>query len=306
MADDVTQTAEVESDAQALASAQAGYDKTARGDEPPVEQSTQASGRPPLADSVQAPPQDTPAPEPEEPNLEAEPAAPDAIAAVSQQLAALRGQVQELTVGGAEVRKLHGEIGNINRTLKQLQAAKPGDAPADEDELAAALKNAEKVAEEFPEIAGPLVKALKAFHAKAALAKPEPEADPEPQAQHAQTSEAQPIDLEVERQKARQQAAIDAINELHPDRFKVKESPEFKSWIASKTPEYQQRFWTSWNPAVVAQTLDEFKASRTARTRRQERLDAATQPQGTGVGGPSTIPDEEGFRIGYERAGRGR
>ena len=305
MADDVTQPVEVESNAQALASAQAGYGRTARGEEPPAEQSTQASGRPPLADSVQAPPQDT-APEPEEPNLEAEPAAPDAIAAVSQQLAALRGQVQELTAGGAEVRKLHGEIGNINRTLKQLQAAKPGDAPADHDELAAALKNAEKVADEFPEIAGPLVKALKAFHAKAAVAKPEQQAVTEPQAQQAAENEAQPLDLEVERQKARQQAAIDAINELHPDRFKVKESPEFKSWIASKTPDYQKRFWTTWNPAVVSQTLDEFKASRTARTRRQERLEAATQPQGTGVGGPSTIPDEEGFRIGYERAGRGR
>jgi hypothetical protein len=290
MADTTTQQPEVETDAQALASAQAGYDRKARGTMPPAEAPVAASGADaPLADQVQTPPQD--APGPEESDLEAAAsaapaAAPDPIAAVTEQLGALRAQVQELASAGgaaAEVRKLHGEIGNINRTLKKLEAAKPADAPAAEDELAAALKQAEAVAEEFPEIAGPLVKALKAFHAKSAQAT---------------------VDVEKERLAARQQAAIDALNELHPDRLEINKTPDFKKWLATKPPEYQKKVNTSWNPAVLSSMYDEFKASVAARTRRQERLEAAAQPQGTGASGPTTIPDEEGARIGYKRARR--
>jgi hypothetical protein len=310
MADTTTQQPEVETDAQALASAQAGYDRKARGTMPPAEAPVAASGADaPLADQVQTPPQD--APGPEESDLEAAAsaapaAAPDPIAAVTEQLGALRAQVQELASAGgaaAEVRKLHGEIGNINRTLKKLEAAKPADAPAAEDELAAALKQAEAVAEEFPEIAGPLVKALKAFHAKSAQATPPK--DPEP-ASPADTTQAQPaaVDVEKERLAARQQAAIDALNELHPDRLEINKTPDFKKWLATKPPEYQKKVNTSWNPAVLSSMYDEFKASVAARTRRQERLEAAAQPQGTGASGPTTIPDEEGARIGYKRARR--
>lgn len=310
MADTTTQQAEVETDAQALASAQAGYDRKARGSAPPAEAAVAASGAgAPLADQVQTPPQEEAAPGPEESDLEAAAsaapaAAPDPIAAVTEQLGALRAQVQELASAGgaaAEVRKLHGEIGNINRTLKKLQAAAPADAPAAEDELAAALKQAEAVAEEFPEIAGPLVKALKAFHAKAAA----PQKDPEP-ASPADTTQAQPaaVDVEQERLAARQQAAIDALNELHPDRLEINKTPDFKKWLAAKPPEYQKKVNTSWNPAVLSSMYDEFKASVAARTRRQERLEAAAQPQGTGASGPTTTPDEEGARIGYKRVRR--
>lgn len=311
MVDTQTQTPETD-EAQALRLAQAGYDKTAtRSPELPVETPDVAASpaAQPLADSTSTPESLGPG---DEANLEADPAdlaAPDPISQFSEQLAAMRAQMQELKdqgVPATEMRKLHGEIGNINRSLQQLQAAKaaaPAEDPAS-DELAAALAQADEVAKEFPEIAGPLVKALKAFQAKAAAAPvqaPQPELETAPE----QIPEAPTVDVDQLRQRERQQAAIDAIDELHPDRHRINATPEFKAWFASKTPEYQQKVTSTWNPAVLSNCYSEFKASLKARQRRQERLDAAAVPQGTGGGGgPTALPDEQGAWVGYNKKSR--
>lgn len=301
MADTTTQQATANDEAQALAAAQAGYDRKARGTTPPAESSASVAESS-LSDQVQTPPQETPAPGSAEPDPQAATAQkPDPIAAVTEQLGALRATVQELASQGGDVRKLHGEIGNINRTLKKLEAAKAADAPAAEDELAAALKQAESVAQEYPEIGAPFVKALQALSAKVAtnqLARAEPDAADQPTAPA--------VDMEQMRARERQQAAIDAINELHPDRLAINEQPEFKTWLAAKPPEFQKAFKTTWNPAVLSKGYDEFKASQLAKKRRQDRLEAATQPQGTGSSAPTTITDEQAARLGYQQARKRR
>lgn len=302
MADTTTQQAQAADDAQALAAAQAGYDRKARGNTPPAESSASVAESP-LSDQVHTPPQDDkPAPGSGEPDPQAATAhKPDPIAAVTEQLGALRATVQELAAQGGNVRKLQGEIGNINRTLKKLEAAKAADAPAAEDELAAALKQAESVAQEYPEIGAPFVKALQALSAKVAtnqLARAEPDAADQPTAPA--------VDMEQMRARERQQAAIDAINELHPDRLAINEQPEFKTWLAAKPPEFQKAFKTTWNPAVLSKGYDEFKASQLAKKRRQDRLEAATQPQGTGSSAPTTITDEQAARLGYQQARKRR
>lgn len=305
-------------EAEALREAQAGYDKTARGTEPPAPSpapapESNAHTAQPLADQTE-PDEEIPGGPGAQADPEPEPPKPDPIAIVSGHLNALRAQVQELASQGgaaAEVRKLHGDIGNINRTLLELQQAakaKAADAPESEDELSAALKKAEEVAEQFPEIAGPLVATVKALQAKIAAATPAPQATPPapaPEPPASQPAAAPAVDLEAVRTQTRQQMAIEAIDELHPDRHQVKESPEFKAWFGAKPPEYQQRVLTTWNPAVLSKCFDDFKAHQAARKRKQERLDAAATPEGTGgTRGPETITDEQAAWAGYNRQPR--
>jgi hypothetical protein len=295
---------------QAAADAQAGYERRARaGSSEPAPAASVPAVQPaaasqPLADSV--PPSasaEEADPEPA-PDLQAEPAAPSAQALAST-LEDVRAQLKELRERGADaatVRKMHGEIGELNRTIQQIKALQKAEAPAD-DEFAAALVSAEKVAEEYPDIAGPLVKALKVLQARAQTPAPaavEP-VTPDLQQQEPTQANAQPgaEDLRV---VAAQEAAIKALDEVHPDRFKVKETPEFKSWFAAKTPEYQTKVNTSWNPAVVAQCFTDFKASLAARKSKQNRAEAAVQPTGVPQSSqPTVLPDEAGIERGYKR-----
>lgn len=259
----------VQTEAEELASAMAGYGKTAR-DEPLVEEVAEPST--PQEDptpAIEAPPEPT-------------------VGNLAQELADLRERVKS-TAGDADtVRRMHGQIGDINRTLKQLQApAQAGDAPAS-DELAAALKEAEAVAQEYPELAGPLVKALKVSMARQAPAQAAPEDITER--------------VTTEVTKIRQAEAIEALKEEHPDYETVRDTPEYKTWLSSKTPEFQNRFNTTWNPAVVAKGLTEFKDSLKARERKQTRLAAAVTPQGVPQQGKSsTLPDDAGFSVGYNK-----
>lgn len=267
-------------EAEELAAAQAGYGKkAARGDEPPADESNaqQQQVEQPAETPTETPAENTPAAEPE-----------PTVTSLADELRALKARVAAAPASDPDVRRLHGEIGNINRTLQAMQkSAKAEDAPVD-DELTAAIKSAEAAAEEYPEVVGPLVKALKASIARqpAAQAKPED------------------IDERVTTavSKARETDAIEALKEEHPDFETVRETPEYKTWLASKPPEFQTRFNTTWNPAVVARGLSEFKDSLKKQESKQNRLAAAVTPRGVPQkAGPSTLPDDAGFSVGYNK-----
>jgi hypothetical protein len=200
---------------------------------------------------------------------------------------------------------MHGEIGDINRTLKQFAAVKAAEAPAGE-ELAAALKAAEGVAEEYPDIAGPIVKAIKAMQTRTpAPVAPDPET-PDPQQQGTTTP---PVDTEERDEHGYtkvQRAAIEALDEVVPDRHAIKDTPEYQTWFAAwKTPEYRKKVTSSWNPAVVAEPFTAFKVYQAQRKQKQDVIDAAVQPQGSAQAPvATTIPDEAGFQRGYARVKR--
>jgi hypothetical protein len=304
-----TQPTEVDAEAQALAEAQAGYAGKARA---PAEPSAaapadtadvQPAAATPLADSV-PPSASTPDPEPA-PDPQAAPAAASPEAVLRTELEDLKAQVKALKDGGADaatVRKMHGDIGEINRTLQQLRAG----APVGE-KLTAALKRAEAVAEEYPDIAAPLVDAIKAFQEQVHTPAPAQAAPATPDPQPQEPTHAQPAEeRDANGYTAVERAAIEALNEVHPDRFTIKASPEYQAWFATwKTPEYREKVNTSWNPAVVAEPFTAFKAHLAARKKTNDRLDAAVQPQGTAqTPQSSTIPDEAGFARGYAKVKR--
>lgn len=300
MTDTVTTPEQDDAEAQALAAAQLGYEGKARA-QAPAEPEVKTVPAQPLADSAQSSASDPDSED--EPNPPAA-AQPSPIAATSAQLEDLKAQIRELKESGADaatVRKMYGDFGEMNRTLKQLTALQKTEAPA-EDELAAAMRDAEEKAQEYPEIAGPLLKALKVLESRIGQPKAEPEA-----ATPDKSTEAKPeVDPTLAVRIAREQAAIEALDEVHPDRHEINKSPEFQAWLKAKPPEYQKRVTTSWNPAVVAEPFTDFKAFKAAQKRKQERLEAATTEKGVPQSGPTTISDEEAARIGYERARKKR
>lgn len=281
MSEQVLEQPAAPTEAEELAAAQAGYGRKTRGDEPPVEEpATQPAVEEPAGEqpAEASAAEMSPAPEPEL-----------TVTTLAEELKALKAKVANTTSDPEAVRKLHGEIGNINRTLKALQStpAKTDEAPAD-DELAAALKSAEAAAEEYPEVVGPLVKALKASIAR----QPAAQAQPEDLAERVTAAVS----------KARETDAIEALKEEHPDFMTVRDTPEYKTWLSSKPPEFQEKFNTTWNPAVVARGLTEFKDSLKKQAQKQTRLATAVAPQGVPQkAGPSTLPDEAGFSVGYNK-----
>lgn len=289
-------------DAEALKAAQAGYNRRAgvRGTPAAAEASVKQPEQP-LADKAPEPApatDDAPAADgSDEPDLKAEPEQkPSAQEAISAQLEDVKSQIRDLKASGVDastVHRLFGEIGGITRVVKQLQARI---APS-ENELAGAIKAAEKTAEEYPEIGGPMVAALKAL---AAQIPQKPEQD-EPQAPAQPTEPAQaaaPQDPYTPEQKA----AIKFLNDLHPDRMEVNESPEFKTWLSAKAADYQKRFTTSWDFAFIAKGYSEFKAARDTKKRKTERLEAAVTPQGgAATAQPTSMSPEALAKRGYDR-----
>jgi hypothetical protein len=307
---DIDTTAQATADAaQALTAAQAGYSRRKGMSPAPAPQATvEESAAPPLAEKAPepAPAASAPAEGSDEPHLEAEPAKPAPSAAISAQLDDVKAQIRELKANGVDastVHRLFGEIGGITRVVKQLQARS---APT-ESELAGALKAAEKTAEEYPEIGGPMVAALKALAAQIP-AKPEPSDEP---AASAQPQAAAPAQAQPESPYTpEQRAAIKFLDDLHPDRLQLNAHPEFKSWLSAKPADFQQRFTSSWDFAFIAKGYGEFKAAHAAkqqaaeeaRRKKTERLEAAVTPQGSAASPTPTNPSPEALALrGYNR-----
>lgn len=285
MTDSVTEQSESQTEAEELAAAMAGYNKDARGEQPPAD----TGAEPPQEEEEQTQVTDEESQESTpEPESESDPQ--PSAAELAEELKALKAKVYSASGDAETVRKLHGEIGNINRTLKELQtqSKKQDEAPV-EDELTAAIAAAEEAAEDFPEMAGPIVKALKALRSN----KPA-------------KAEAEPVNVDERVQTLvsalREQEAKEALVEEHPDYQEVREKQEFKDWLAAKTPEYQTKVQTTWNPAVVSRALTEFKDSLKVRQKKQERLAAAVVTPGSSQQAkPSALPDEQGFFVGYSK-----
>lgn len=301
---DVETAAPAPDEAEALSAARAGYEAKTRGFQPPVDEPASPT---PQATAESADDQSgganggsgdsKPAEEATQP---AEPAA--SAPSVQDELTSLKEKVRSMEASGGasaqEIRRLHGEIGSLNRAIKSMSKTEPAG-----DELAAAISRAEKVAEEYPELGGPMVTALKLMSQRQAA---QPAAEAPPAEQVNAPSEQNGYSQE-------QQQAIKAIDEVHPDRRQIKDSPEFKTWLSTKPAEYQQSFWTTWNPAVVSDCLTKFKTYREVeqtraaqaeadRKRKQTRLEASVSPQGVpGRVQPQVLPDEAGFARGYAR-----
>lgn len=280
-----------QSETEALASAMAGYN--ARGSNtPPADEQANEPEAPETNDQTDIQ---------SEAQVEEVPVVDEKMSALEQQLAALK---QEVKARSSEyspdaVRKMNGDIGDINRRLKALEPQpKPADAPVD-DELTAALNLAEQAGKDFPELAGPLVAALRVMGNKASQPAPTQSA-PAMSAEEISALAQQAATKAAD--EARVAMAQEALAEEHPDWTTVRNTPQFQTWFATKPAEYQERLNTTWNPAVVSRSLSEYKESLRAKQQKQDRLTSAITPRGVPTPPtPSKLSDDEGFTRGYNK-----
>lgn len=272
--DAVNEQSDAQLEAEEQAAALAGYNRTStRAEEAPAEtvKTEQADDAEPIVADTELIPQ----PEPEM-NL-------------ADELKLLKAKVAASTSDPETMRKMHGDIGEINRTLKKLQASeKKPDAPVN-DELTAALEAAENVAKEFPEIAEPLVKAIKAMGSTK---------------QRATGQEPVDIDARVSDRisKALEEKAVSELKDEHPDYRTIMFSADFDSWVKTKAPELQDRIRHTESSAAASRYLTEYKNTLQAKQKKQDRLEAAVVTKGTQQQAkPSILPDEEGAWIGYNK-----
>jgi hypothetical protein len=211
----------------------------------------------------------------------------------------LKAKISELDGTPGSVRKIYGELGNIQRTLKQLQEQPKPASGTSNAEVLAAIASAEKVAVEYPELTGPLVAALKV------LSKQQP-----------MTVSSPTIDVESAVRdgiaKVHKTEAIEALKLAHPDYVTVRETPEYKEWLTAKDEAFRNTFTKTWNANIVSNGLTEFKTWREAKAQaakavKTTRLEAAITPKSDGPAtGPSKLPDSAGLAAGYNRVRKSR
>lgn len=297
----------------------------------PPEKQTSADANAPAPAAVS--PAASPAPEP--------PKIDPAVENLQQQLAALRAEVSNVAqargTSDAEVRRLNGEIGNLNRTIQQLQQLSKGSPLG--DELSADLQRALALAEEFPETFGPMGRVLKALTAR--LAPPAtapaaaPAATPAPQAAPAVAATPAPTAAPVAapathaasvapkpapgptaeqlRDMARRDALRDAVDsalDRHQlDRIKLNADPHFQAWFAAKPKEEQVKLKASMDVIEVVDLYRDYDKFRKTKQVKRDAVDAAVTPQGTGaapVSTPSEEDEEAAALEGYNAAKRKR
>lgn len=264
-----------------------------------------ASGFPPLTESPTgeppspvdaAPPaeSDAPAPSPE-PSGEPPPAAPTPRALDD-------AQIQKILDSAAKVDALHttleqsfgtafGKIGGLERTLKALQEATPSGTA-----LEVSADDFPELQKDFPELAEMLVKGLNRAPAKlkGTGGSPVP-------------TDAITAVVAEQIQKVREESAIEVMDALEPDWRDTVNSQPYLAWLATQPAAYQDTVRTSWKPAVLRGSTQQFKAHQAAqaapppkpaRDPRRDRLEAAVVPRGT-AGAATAATDDQAFLDGF-------
>jgi hypothetical protein len=209
------------------------------------------------------------------------------VSSLADELAELKKRVNASQDTPSEIRKMYGTIGELNRTLQEIKNPPPAQT-VEIDEDAAAL---DEIIEEYPVLAGPIVKNIRALQDKLGKLSANQHSAP-----------VDDIDDRVARavQERTQRDAVELLQEEHPDYTAVYKSQEFKTWLSTKPPEYQVRLENTWNPGIVSKGLTEFKNALKKSKEKSTRLASAITPRGVPQSARSSVlPDEDGLMIGY-------
>ena len=210
----------------------------------------------------------------------------------------------------AEIRKNFGQIGEVNKALKDIQAKlAAGGTPAARKKLTSeALK---RVNEELPGLGDALAQDLSEFldspavAAEAAAAKETAEAkgqtfDPEAFF----TQKIGPALAQIE-DRANQKAELRIVKSVHRDFETVVQSPEFAGWLGTLPAERQKTIRESDDGFIAADAVTEFKAHRDksvkAKADKTNRLESALTPSGDRRPSSHVSNDEDAdFDKGYK------
>lgn len=185
-----------------------------------------------------------------------------------------------------QLQKAHGKIGELNRTLQEIQQRKPthGNAPAAELEDV----DLSEFESTFPEI-GPVV------DARARKIAQEIMAGYQPQSQSAEDIQGQ-IDKAV---------TLKVLDMTHKGWQQEVGSQDFKLWMATQPESAQQAYASTWDASEFVGFLDGFKAWKQSASSRasksKQRLSAALVPSGSARVNHAPS-DEDAFVAGFHSA----
>jgi hypothetical protein len=194
--------------------------------------------------------------------------------------------VEQMTA--AEIRKLHGKYGEINRALQDLRSGTGRPAVRLD---AAKFK---RLQEHYPEIAEMLAEDL---NESADLVNGQ-------QAPSVDVDSIVDQRVQAAREEMERKLQVSLLNLQHRDWRQVTGSDDFKVWAQTLPPEDQQQLQASWDAYYLADKISEFKAWRDKRTQgsqqRQARLERAITPKGgAAVARSSLMTEEEGFEAAF-------
>lgn len=267
---------------QVQADMSAGFNKV-RGNAAATEDAAKAAD---TDDSQAAPPAE----------LEPEPI-PEPVALTQDELRAALAKVAELDAfrgqSATETQKLHGKIGELNRTLQAVQSAPTA---ANSEAHKAALQ---KLTDEYPELAETLTPLFGAGSgggvSKDAIAQIVQEQVGQIKAETTQTIGQLRTELSI------------AIS--HPDYKQIGATPEHQKWLATKPADFQKAYLASWDPDFISESLTEFKTWKNTtyakEKERTARLEGAVRPAGVPGRSQAKLPDSAGLSTGFNRVRNG-
>lgn len=278
-------------------------------DAPPAPAETDDSAKKPTA---QTPPATNP--------LEGVPA--DQLRALVE----LAPEVQRLRKG---LDSVAGQVGGINRLLKELQsvsASQPQGSPAAAAAQKIEANLLEHLSADYPELAEALAKDLSKVLATAA---PSGATVDESKLEEIVGKRLAAATEDVHR-RVRLELAQERVYEVHPNweadiaakdasgkpimtpDGKYRASQEFLQWFGAKDDGFRREFESTDSPTFLIKALTEFKeyraAAQKARAQKRQRLEAGVTPRGATVRAPEPhqLTEEEALEIGFRAVRGGR
>lgn len=182
-----------------------------------------------------------------------------------------------------------GKIGGIERVLNQIQSASGAVEVSDDD--------FDEMRKEFPELAALHVQGLKKVLSKM---RPASNALDPTQIDSLVQQRISPV-LDSVSERVERLVGEKLLTKTHKDWKEVTANDEFKAWFFSQPAEYQSVVGNSFDPDVVGEAIDTFKASKQkaiAASTRQKRIESAVTPRGTGGHQPARSDDDD-FHAGF-------
>lgn len=205
----------------------------------------------------------------------------------------------------AEVRKAFGKIGEITRTLQQLQQNLS--APKGRKITAEALK---RVNEELPGLGAALAQDLQEILGGADQAQATAEAKGQqfdPDKYHTEKVAPALENIETRLAEAQDEMQNSLLTFMHPDWQSYLKTDGFKNWLQTLPEDQRTAVRTSPHASVAGKAITDAKAwneqQKKAAKRKNDRLEAAVTPKGTNAAPAQSQPsEEESLRRGYHKA----
>jgi hypothetical protein len=225
-------------------------------------------------------------------NVDADTSPEEKVGVTAEQLTEMLAKLPKIdeigTATSAEVRKLHGKIGEINRALLDLQKNGQGNKSG----VKLTGEHLKRLHAEYPDLANLIAEDLNEAGSAVGNTAPQNENFDE---RVAQVKE----DLTKEMQ-------TNLLRVQHRDFTTVIQSNDFKVWSQTLPAQDQKELNDSWDAMYLGEKLTEFKnwhaAKQTGTNERKERLARAITPKGTQAAlKPQPLTEQDGFNAAFAK-----